>query len=181
MLVLHVLVLWLSPVQYHVHHTCKALRAFLGYQVFIIIIIIIIVITMLIMIVCYYVYKRLQQFLTRLTGLRKGLVTVNVHFMYCSCFHALYLCACVCLHACVHEITSPCAHKRSHGTSSLISDYCATCNTSTCRMWQYIMKTNVKRLELFKYGLGAISSLQNHYYYIDCSVLAKPQAVLMFV
>ena len=47
----------------------------------------------------------------------------------------------------------------------LISDYCATCNTSTCRMWQYIMKTNVKRLELFKYGLGAISSLQNYYYY----------------
>jgi len=28
-------------------------------------------------------------------------------------------------------------------------------------MWQYIMKTNVKRLELFEYGLGAISSLQN--------------------
>ena len=24
-------------------------------------------------------------------------------------------------------------------------------------MWQYIMKTNVKRLELFKYRLGAIS------------------------
>ena len=41
---------------------------------------IIIVITMLIMIVYYYVYKRLQQFLTRLTGLRKGLVTVNVNF-----------------------------------------------------------------------------------------------------
>ena len=32
-------------------------------------------------------------------------------------------------------------------------------------MWQYIMKTNVKRLELFKYGLSAISSLQNYYYY----------------
>ena len=33
-------------------------------------------------------------------------------------------------------------------------------------MLQYIMKTNVKRLELFKYGLGAISSLQNYYYYL---------------
>ena len=55
---------------------------------------IIIVITMLIMIVYYYVYKRLQQFQTRLTGLRKGLVTVNVHF------YALYLC--VCVRACVH-------------------------------------------------------------------------------
>ena len=78
-----------------------------------------------------------------------------------------YICVCVpvCVRACVQEITSPCAHKRSHWTSTLISDYCATCNTSTCRMWQYIMKTNVKRLELFKYGLGAISSLQNYYYY----------------
>ena len=36
----------------------------------------------------------------------------------------------------------------------LISDYCATCNTS---MWQYVKKTNVKRLELFKFGLGAVS------------------------
>ena len=35
-------------------------------------IIVIIVITMLIMIICYYVYKRLQQFLTHLTGLRKA-------------------------------------------------------------------------------------------------------------
>ena len=122
-------------------------------------------ITMLIMIVCYYVYKRLQQFLTCLTGLRKGLVTVNVHFMYCSCFYALCLCVCVCARAFVQEITSLCAHKRSHWTSTLISDYCATCNTSTCQMWQYIMKTNVKRLKLFKYGIGAISSLQNYYYY----------------
>ena len=42
----------------------------------------------------------------------------------------------------------------------LLSDYCGTCNTSSCCMWQYIMK-NVKRLELFKFGLGAISSI--HY------------------
>ena len=35
---------------------------------------------MLIMIVYYYVYTRLQQLQTRLTGLRKGLVTVNVNF-----------------------------------------------------------------------------------------------------
>jgi len=55
---------------------------------------IIIVITMLIMIVYYYVYKRLQQFLTRLTGLRKDLVTVNVHF------YALYLCVRACVCAC---------------------------------------------------------------------------------
>ena len=54
---------------------------------------IIIVITMLIMIVWYYVYKRLQQFLTRLTGLRKGLVTVNVNF------YALHLCVCIVLFA----------------------------------------------------------------------------------
>ena len=54
---------------------------------------IIIVITMLIMIVYYHVHKRSQQFQTRLTGLRKDLVTVNVHF------YALYLCvrACVCV------------------------------------------------------------------------------------
>ena len=48
---------------------------------------------MLIMIVYYYVYKRVQQFLTHLTGLRKGLVTVNVDF------YALYLC--VCVHVCM--------------------------------------------------------------------------------
>ena len=57
---------------------------------------IIIVITMLIMIVYYYVYIRLQQFQTRLTGLRKDLVIVNVHF------YALYLCVHACVCACVH-------------------------------------------------------------------------------
>ena len=56
-------------------------------------------ITMLIMIVYYYVYKRLQQFQTRLTGLRKDLVTVKVHF------YVLYLCVhaivCACLLCCL--------------------------------------------------------------------------------
>ena len=64
---------------------------------------IIIVITMLIMIVYYYVYKRLQQFQTRLTGLRKDLVTVNVHF------YALYLCVRACVHVhCVVCFVSVC-------------------------------------------------------------------------
>ena len=78
-------------------------KRYIKFSLFIIIIFIIIVITMLIMIVFYYVYKRLQQFLTRLTGLRKSLVTVNVYFMYCLCFHALYLCVCVpaCVCACM--------------------------------------------------------------------------------
>ena len=57
---------------------------------------IIIVITMLIIIVYYYVYKRLQQFQTRLTGLRKDLVTVNVHL------YALYVCVRACVYACAH-------------------------------------------------------------------------------
>mgnify|MGYP003541567625 CR=1 FL=1 len=42
-------------------------------------------------------------------------------------------------------------------------------------MCQYIMKTNVKRLELFKYGLGAISSLHNYYYYY------YPEAAFLFL
>ena len=55
---------------------------------------IIIVITMLIMIVYYYVYKQLQTFLTRLTGLRKGLVTGMLIFMR-------YICVRVCMHVCM--------------------------------------------------------------------------------
>ena len=49
-------------------------KRYIKFSLFIVIITIIIIIvsTMLIIIVCYYVYKRLQQFLTRLTCLRKG-------------------------------------------------------------------------------------------------------------
>ena len=64
---------------------------------------IIIVITMLIMIVYHYVYKRLQQFLTCLTGLRKGLVTVNVHFMYCSLFSCVIF-VCMCVRMCAYSM-----------------------------------------------------------------------------
>ena len=60
---------------------------------------IIIVITMLIMIVCYYVYKRLQQFQTRLTGLRKDLVTKFIFMGYiCVCVR---VCMCACSLCCL--------------------------------------------------------------------------------
>ena len=79
---------------------------------------------MLIMIASYYVYKWLQQFLTHLTGLRKGLVTVNVHFMYCSLFSCvIFVCVCVCVHA--HACVCACVHACVHV-------HCVVCFVSVC-------------------------------------------------
>ena len=118
---------------------------------------------MLIMIVYYYVYKRLQQFLTGLTGLRKGLVTVNVNF------YALYLC--VCVRACVHVHCVVCFVSVC---PTFCLDYCfGTCSmvssvfTNFCIyifVFMIIVMNDVRFLELL--GLSAV--LDAHYYYCCC-------------
>ena len=114
-----------------------------------------------------YVYKRLQQFRTRLTGLRKDLVTVNVHF------YVLYLCvrACVCVHVhCVVCFVSVCPTSclaYCFGTCSMVSSV-----FTYFRIYIFVfiitvmnyVRLCVRLLELL--GLSAV--LDAHYYYCCC-------------